>query len=94
MDITYQKGKFMEKNNSDFKRIFKVIFFAVLLFWVSNNVALILGVLGKIFDILFPFIVGGSIAFIINIPMAAIEKRMLKPRKNKKTGKEKQPNKN
>lgn len=93
MDITYQKGKFMEKNNSDFRRIFKIIFLAVLLFWISNNVMLLLGILGKILDILFPFIVGGCIAFIINIPMAAIEKRMLKPKKNKKTGKEKQPNK-
>lgn len=91
--LPYQKGKHMEKNNNDFRRIFRIIFFAVLLFWISNNIPIILGILGKLFDILFPFIVGGSLAFIINIPMAAIEKRMLKPKRNKKNGKEKQPNK-
>ena len=83
----------MEKNISDSKRIFKIIFIAVLLLWISNNVSLIVGILKKVFDILLPFIIGGCIAFIINIPMAAIEKRMLKVKKNKKTGKEKQPNK-
>mgnify|MGYP003290334937 CR=1 FL=1 len=93
MDITYQKGKIMEKNNSDFRRIFKIVFCAVLLFWISNNLSLIAGIFGKTFDILLPFIIGGCIAFIINIPMAAIEKKMLRPRKSKKNGTEKQPNK-
>ena len=83
----------MEKNNSDLRRILKIVFFAVILFWVSNNVSMILGIFSEILAILSPFILGGCIAFIINIPMAAIEKRMLKPRKNKKTGQEKQPNK-
>lgn len=83
----------MDKNNRDLKRIFSVILFAVILFWISNNVPIILGIFSKLLSILSPFILGGCIAFIINIPMAAIEKRMLKPRKNKKTGQEKQANK-
>ncbi len=83
----------MDKNNRDLKRIFSVILFAVILFWISNNVPIILGIFSKLLSILSPFILGGCIAFIINIPMAAIEKRMLKPRKNKKTGQEKQGNK-
>lgn len=83
----------MEKNNSDLRRIFKIVFFAVILFWVSNNIPMLLGIFSEILAILSPFILGGCIAFIINIPMAAIEKRMLKPRKSKKTGQEKQPNK-
>ena len=83
----------MDKNNRDLKRIFSVILFAVILFWISNNIPIILGIFSKLLSILSPFILGGCIAFIINIPMAAIEKRMLKPRKNKKTGQEKQPNK-
>ena len=83
----------MEKNNSDLRRIFKIVFFAVILFWISNNIPMLLGIFSEILAILSPFILGGCIAFIINIPMAAIEKRMLKPRKNKKTGQEKQPNK-
>lgn len=83
----------MDKSNRDLKRIFNVILLAVILFWISNNVPAILGIFSKVLSILSPFILGGCIAFIINIPMAAIEKRMLKPRKNKKTGKEKEPNK-
>ena len=83
----------MEKNNSDLRRILKIVFFAVILFWVSNNIPMLLGIFSEILAILSPFILGGCIAFIINIPMAAIEKRMLKPKKNKKTGQEKQPNK-
>lgn len=83
----------MDKSNRDLKRIFNVILFAVILFWISNNVPAILGIFSKLLAILSPFILGGCIAFIINIPMAAIEKRMLKPKRNKKTGKEKEPNK-
>lgn len=78
----------MEKNKDDFKRIFKLILFAALMFWGVNNVNVLIGFLNNFSDIISPFIVGGCLAFIINIPMAAIEKKMLAPRKNKKTGKE------
>lgn len=83
----------MDKNNINSKYIFKIIFFTIFLFWISNNFLVILKILRKLFDIFLPFILGGCLAFIINIPMAAIEKRMLNPRKNKKSKNTKQPNK-
>lgn len=83
----------MDKNNINIKYIFKIIFWAIFLFWISNNFLIILKILKKLFNIFLPFILGGCLAFIINIPMAAIEKKMLKPRKHKKTENTKQPNK-
>lgn len=83
----------MEKNKDDLKRIFKIVFFAAIIFWGVSNIDIVMGFINNFLEIISPFIVGGFLAFIINIPMAAIEKRMLKPRKNKKTGKEFQLNK-
>ncbi len=75
------------------KYIFKIIFFAIFLFWISNNFLIVLNIFKKVFDILLPFIIGGCLAFIINIPMASIEKKMLKPKRSKKNKDSTQPNK-
>ncbi|MBQ8298688.1 MAG: AI-2E family transporter [Clostridia bacterium] len=83
----------MEKNKDDLKRIFKIVLFAAIIFWGVSNVDIVMGFLNNFIEIISPFILGGFLAFIINIPMAAIEKRLLKTRKNKKTGKEFQLNK-
>ena len=57
----------------DLKKWMILILFAVLSFWVVNNVDLILGIISRVFNVLFPFILGGVIAYILNIPMVKIE---------------------
>ena len=75
----------MEKSKDDLKKLFKVIVFAVITYWVINNFNVIGDFIGNILSMASPFIWGAALAFILNIPMEAIEKRLVKPkRKNKK----------
>lgn len=62
----------------DLKKWMILILFAVLSFWVVNNFSLILGIVSKVLNVLFPFILGGVIAFILNIPMTKIESLLKK----------------
>ncbi|MBQ8659519.1 MAG: AI-2E family transporter [Bacilli bacterium] len=64
--------------DSDMKKWIILILVAVLSFWVVNNFSVIFGVIGIVFSVLFPFILGGVIAFILNIPMSKIEKFLSK----------------
>ena len=63
------------------KKTLRNIFFGVggciLLYWLLHETARFASVFGKIFGILSPFLVGAALAFILNVPMRAIE-RMLK----------------
>ena len=65
----------MDLNKKDMKNIMLLIVFAVL-FYIGvqkiNSVAA-----GVVFGwhLVFPFILGGAIAFILNVPMHALEKR-------------------
>ena len=59
--------------------------------WVEP--ALILGVLKTIWDIIFPFVLGGAIAFLTNVPMSFLEKKIFEnvKKKNKIVRKLKRP---
>lgn len=50
-----------------------LILFAVISYWVVNNLSVIVGILMVILGVLKPFILGGVLAFILNIPMTKIE---------------------
>lgn len=50
-----------------------IITFAVLLYWGVEHLEAILGVVGKVLGIVFPFLLGGAIAFVLNVPMKNIE---------------------
>lgn len=75
----------MEKN---LNKYFKMIVFAIILYWAINNMNIIGEAIGKFIDVIFPFILGGAIAFILNIPMTFFEKKLLKI-KSKKSRKQK-----
>lgn len=71
----------IKEDIKDLKKWMVLILFAVLSFWVVNNFNIIFGIISKIFKVLFPFILGGVIAYILNIPMMKIEsllKRFIK----------------
>ena len=63
-----------------------LILFTVLSFWIVNNFNVIFGIISKILKVFFPFILGGVIAYILNIPMMKIEsllKKLIKKDKYK-----------
>lgn len=71
----------MEKYN--FKKWVLLIIIAALSFWTVNNINIVFGFINKIFSVFMPFILGGIIAFILNIPMTKIEKWLKKITKTK-----------
>jgi predicted PurR-regulated permease PerM len=48
----------------------------ILFYWALDNIDRIAGVLSALISLLMPFIVGGVIAFILNVPMRQIEKHL------------------
>lgn len=64
--------------NEDDKRIIKrnavTLIIAIIVIVALMNLNSVLGFLGKLWDIIFPFVLGVAIAFLINIPMKSIEK--------------------
>ena len=71
----------MEKNNKDLKKGLILILVAIIGYWAINNLDIIGNVSKTIFSILFPFILGGCLAFILNIPMTFFEKKFSKIKK-------------
>lgn len=67
---------FLSKGNM--KRILFLIFLIILMFAAIQNIGVLLGILGNMMDILFPFILGGALAFIFNVPMRRIEAELFK----------------
>lgn len=71
----------MEKN--DLKKWVILIVIAAISFWIVNNVGIVLSFVNKMVIVFSPFILGCVFAFILNIPMVKIEKRILAITKNK-----------
>jgi len=65
------------------KKAILLILIGILSFWGLNNLNVIWDVFNTIFSVLSPFILGGVIAFILNIPMTKIESLLKKKIKNK-----------
>lgn len=78
----------MEKNKGNFKKWILLIITAVVAYWIINNFSAIGNLLSNIFSIIFPFVLGGCLAFILNIPMTFFENKLLKIN-NKKNNKSK-----
>lgn len=63
----------MNLKSEKMKNMLFLITFGVLLFWSLTNVHFIFGVVGQLFKILSPFLLGMAIAFVFNGPMVLIE---------------------
>ena len=72
----------MKMNKEDMKKIMFLIVFAIIVFWLSQNLNFILNIINGLFKLLFPFILGLCIAFVLNVPMSLIENKIFK-KKNK-----------
>ena len=73
----------MKEKKQALRTVLFVITFTVLLIYLVNNTSVILYLLGKIVSLLFPFLLGCGIAFVINIPMRGIENTFFKNSQSK-----------
>lgn len=69
-------------NKKNIYTLVGIITFTLILYTVLKNYVQALALIRSFLSLLFPFILGACIAFILNVPMKAIEKRLFK--KNKK----------
>ncbi|MGN0495882.1 MAG: AI-2E family transporter [Lachnospiraceae bacterium] len=66
----------------NYKSLLKIVVIGILVYCGIQNYPIILGILAKLLSLLFPFILGGAIAFIINVPMSGLEKRLFPKKEN------------
>ena len=63
---------------NEMKKWIILVLIGVLAFWGLNNLELIFDFLGNIYKVFSPFILGGVMAYILNIPMTKVEKTLKK----------------
>ena len=66
----------MDLNKLSMKKIRELIIFTVLLVVALWKFEVVIDVLKTIWGIIFPFVLGGAIAFVINVPMSFLEKKI------------------
>ena len=83
----------MDLSKVSIKKIRELIVFTALLVVALWKFDVVLGVLKTIWDIIFPFVLGGAIAFLTNVPMSFLEKKIFEnvKKKNKIVRKLKRP---
>lgn len=79
----------MEISKQTRKHLMQVIAFAIFLYCGIEHLDIVIGVFRFVMGIIMPFLVGGVIAFILNVPMKRIEKHLFT--KNKKFAKLRRP---
>lgn len=75
----------MKKLDNDMKKWITLIVILMFAYWIVNNVEQIANIITTLYNVLLPFIIGGALAFILNIPATKIEKRLSKKIKGKQT---------
>lgn len=61
-----------------------IIACGILFYWGLNHLSVFLSILKQFLGVVSPFLMGGAIAFVLNVPMKNIEKRLLSVFKEKK----------
>ena len=70
----------MEFNRKNMKQLMILVAFGIILFLGLQNVSLWASAIRTVFRFLLPFLIGCMIAFIINVPMRAIERTLFSER--------------
>lgn len=68
----------MEHSKDNLNKIRNLIIFTILLFLGVQHIDVVFQVIGNVFGLISPFVLGGGIAFVLNVPMCAIEKKIEK----------------
>lgn len=63
----------MNLNRQNMEKLMFLIAFGVVIFLGLQNISALIGILRGVLSMLFPFLVGGCLAFIVNVPMRIIE---------------------
>ena len=74
----------MNLDKENIKKIRGLIVFTAILIAAFWQYKVVIELAGVILTILFPFLLGGAIAFILNVPMSFIEKKLFKKEKDEK----------
>ncbi|WP_082812161.1 AI-2E family transporter [Clostridium sp. Marseille-P299] len=74
----------MELSKNNMKKLMGLILFTVAVYVCFDNVDVVLHTLRTIIGLISPFILGGCIAFIMNVPMRVIERNLFRNEKLKK----------
>ena len=67
-----------ENSKKTLHRIFLYVCGVVLLHWLLNETDRVKGLLGSVSSVFAPFVFGGVLAFILNVPLRVIEGRLLR----------------
>ena len=73
----------MELNKETMQNIRRLILFAVAAVILGVNYQKVLAVLGRLFGVAAPFLLGGAMAFVLNVPMRIFEKAITKGKPKK-----------
>ena len=79
----------MEISKETRKRMMQIIAFGILLYCGMEHFDVVIGAVDFVLGIVMPFLVGGAIAFVINVPMKSIERHLFA--KNGKLAKWRRP---
>ena len=74
----------MELNNENMKKIRHLIVFTALIILCFWKYEMVIQAVKFVISVLFPFILGGAIAFVFNVPMHFIENRLIQEKWKKK----------
>ena len=74
----------MELNNENMKKIRHLIVFTALIILCFWKYDMVIQAVKFVISVLFPFILGGAIAFVFNVPMHFIENRLIQEKWKKK----------
>lgn len=66
----------MQLDKENIKKIIGIVSFAILLNWGLKNAEFIGKLLGLAVGLVLPFLIGGALAFIINVPMRFLERKL------------------
>ncbi len=66
----------------NYKSLLKIVIIGILLYCCIQNYTIVFRLVSYLLNLIFPFILGGAIAFVVNVPMRGIEKRLLYKKEN------------
>ncbi|MGI6069412.1 MAG: AI-2E family transporter [Blautia sp.] len=75
----------MELNKKNMQKLMCLILFAALIFVGLQHFDIVIDTLGLGWNIVFPFVLGAAIAFILNVPMQFLERKLFSRVKEKNT---------
>lgn len=68
----------MKKELLEMRKYIILVLIGILFYWCLNNIDIFVNIIKTVITVLTPFLLGGVIAFILNIPMSHIEKLIIK----------------